>query len=132
MNSVQWSTIHATEGSTWFKRFLKDCRKISKHIRIKRIKNGFVRIYWKQAYLGEAYKEMPPMGYDIEELNMHMVEKKYYEQLEDQADLTRKIKNFKEGYYDSLDRIRTKAYMMKHDKEFYETACKGYETIRIK
>lgn len=132
MTSIQWKSALRTEGSVWFRRFLKDCKRISRHIRIKRIKYGFFRIYWKHAYIGEVYKEMPPMGYDFEEKNMHFDEKKYYEKLEDRAELTRRIKNFKEGYYDSLDRIRTKAWLMKHDKEFYDTATKGYQTIRVK
>ena len=120
------------EGSGWFRRFVRDCKKISPHLRIKRIKYGFYRIYWKQAYLGEVYKEMPEMGHDIFDINMHFEEKKYVEKLEDRAELTRMIKNFIEGYWESLDRIRTKAYLMKHDKTFHDEATRGYRKVVIK
>ena len=120
------------EGSMWFRRFVKECKKISPHIRVKRIKYGFYRVYWKQAYIHEVYKEMPFIGYDFEDLNMHFEEKKYFEKMEDKAELTRKIKNYVEGYVDSIERIQTKTWLMKHDKNFQEEATRGYQTINIK
>ncbi len=120
------------QGSRWFKRLLKDCKRISPHIRVKRIKYGFYRIFWKQAYLHEIYKEMPEFGYDIYENDMSLESKKLYEEFEDRAELTRKIKNYVEGYWDSLDRIRTRAWMMKSDKEFNETATRGYQQVVVK
>ena len=46
--------------------------------------------------------------------------------------MVRKVKNFVEGYWEVLDRVRTKAYLMKNNKEFYETASKGYQTMVVK
>lgn len=119
-------------GSRWFRRLVNDCKQISPHIRIKRIKYGFFRVYWKQAYVHEIYIEMPQFGHDIYEKDMNFISQKYYEEYEDRAELTRKIKNYKEGYWDSLDRIRTRVYMMRHDKEFYKTAVNRYKTVVIK
>lgn len=119
-------------GSRWFRRFVKDCKKISPYIRIKRIKLGFYRIYWKQAYLHEVYAEMPQKGYDIEAYDPRFENKGYYEEFEDNAELTRNIKNFVEGYWDSLDTMRTRVWMMKHDKEFNEKSTKAYQQVTIK
>ncbi len=121
-----------TTGSKWFKRLVKDCKKISSHIRIKRIKHGFYRVYWKQAYIGELFKEMPMKGYDHTDNDKGFEERKYWESKEDGAEMTRNIKNFVEGYWDSLDRIRTRVYNMRHSKEAYETAVKGYSRLNIK
>lgn len=120
------------EGSLWFRRLVKDCKKISRHIRIKRIKLGFYRIYWDRAYIHEVYKEMPQIGYNVEEKNEYLVNKKYFEEYEDRTEMTRKIKNYIEGYWDSLDRIRTRAWLMRHDKEFHENAVKAYSQHVIK
>ena len=70
-------------GSFWFRRILKDFKRISSHIHVKRIKYGFFRIYYERAYIGECYKEMPQFGHDIYEKNIHFENKKYYEKLED-------------------------------------------------
>lgn len=120
------------EGSRWFRRFVKDCKKISPHIRIKRIKFGFYRIYWKQAYIHEVYKEMPLYGHDIYEKNINLTSQKYAEEHEDNAELIRKIKNYVEGYHESLDRVLTRNYMMKHDKEFNKNATQMYKQVVIK
>ena len=119
-------------GSLWFRRLVKDCERISPHIRIKAIKHGFYRIYYQRAYLHEIYKEMPQFGYDSAEKDFQFQEKKFVEEYEDQADLIRKTKNFVEGYWDSLDRIRTRVWMMRHDKEFNTTATRRYETVVVK
>lgn len=125
-----------TEGSIWFKRFYKECKKISNHIKFKRIKYGFYRIYWQgggnSAYLYEVYKEMPSKGYDIEDLNMKLEDKKYYEEREDNVELIRRIKNFVEGYYDSMPKIKRRIYMFKNNKEFRDTAINGYKTRVVK
>lgn len=120
------------EGSRWFRRFVRDCKHISKHIRIKRIKYGFYRIYWKEAYLYEVYKEMPIKGYDIEDLDPRLENRSYFEEYEDRAELTRKIKNFVEGYYDALDVIKTRVYMLRHNKEFNERTHNAYKTMYVK
>jgi hypothetical protein len=120
------------EGSRWFRRLKSEIEKISSHIRLKRIKHGFYRVYWKQAYIGEVFKEMPLIGYDHTENDRRFESKNFYESKEDSAELTRNIKNFVEGYWDSIDRMRTRVYMMRHSKEFYEDAVNGYKEIKIK
>jgi len=121
-----------SEGSMWFKRLCKELRRMSPHFRIVRIKMGFYRIYWKQAYIHEVYKDMPQKGYDIFEEDPRIENKFYYEEFEDEVDTIRKIKNFVEGYYDSMDKIKTRLYMLKNDKEFREQAMKAYQTVVIK
>lgn len=105
---------------------------MSRHIRIKRVKLGFYRIYWKQAYLHEVYKEMPLIGYDMDDLDPRYESLKYYEEMEDSEEITRKIKNYVEGYLDSIERIRTKVYMMKHNKEFNDNATRAYSQMIVK
>ncbi len=119
-------------GSLWFRRLRKDCEKISPHIRFVRIHHNFYRIYWRQAYLHEVYREMPQFGHDILETDLRLLNQRYYEEYEDRATITNKIKNYREGYWDSLDRIRTRVYLMRHDKEYNETASRRYETVVIK
>lgn len=130
----QWDTNikYMSEGSMWFKRLCKELRRMSPHFRIVRIKMGFYRIYWKQAYIHEVYKDMPQKGYDIFEEDPRIENKFYYEEFEDEVDTIRKIKNFVEGYYDSMDKIKTRLYMLKNDKEFREQAMKAYQTVVIK
>lgn len=119
-------------SSIWFRRLVKDCKRISPHVRIKRIKMGFYRIYFKRAYIHEVYSEMPLIGHDIEEKDIFLESKKYYEEYEDRAELTRKIKNYVEGYWDALDRIRTAVYMIKHDHEYAKMAVQKYSTVVIR
>src|SRR5258708_5137491 len=116
-----------TEGSIWFKRLHRECENISPHIRFKRIKHGFYRIYWKQAYLKEVYKEMTANGYDWDDTDLRLIDKNYYEEYEDRVTLTRKLKNFVEGYYDAIERIRTRTYLMRNNKEFYKSARNAYK-----
>jgi len=124
------------EGNYWFKRFQKDCKKISPAIHFKRIKYGYYRIYWmghgENAYLGECTKEMPIIGYDIYENDIRLESQKYFEEYEDQIELTKKIKNFVDGYYELLKNIKTRVYMMKHNKEFYKTVVDGYKQMRVR
>lgn len=120
------------EGSLWFRRLIEDCKNISHHIRIKRIKYGFYRIYWRQAYLHEIYKELPQKGYDMDSLDPRLESQKYYEEYEDYNELPRKIKNFVEGYWDSLDHIKTRVYLMRNNKEFNENAHRAYRQMKIR
>ena len=120
------------KGSRWFKRLVKECKKISPYIRIKAIKHGFYRVYWKQAYVGELFKEMPMIGYDHTDNDKQFEEKRFYESKEDGAEMTRKLKNFVEGYWDSLDRIRTRVWLIKHDKEAYKNAVEGSRHLKIR
>jgi len=125
-----------TEGTYWFKRLVCDAKKISKYIEFRRIKDGFYRIYWKgsgpSAYIGECYKEMPEIGYDIHENDVYLEDKKYYEEFEDRTELTRKIKNFVEGYWEVLDRLKTNIYLIKNNKEHRKMAIERYQTIYVK
>jgi hypothetical protein len=119
-------------GSRWFRRFYRFCKKLDPHLRFKRIRLGYYRIYWKDKYLYEVYKEMPEHGYDWDELDPRLEDQKYYEEYEDNTELTRKIKNFVEGYWEAVDRIRTRVYMVKNDKEFNENAGKAYQQMRVR
>lgn len=101
-------------------------------MRFKRLKYGFWRIYYKNAYIHECYEEMPMIGHDIEEIDQRFENQKYYEEFEDNAQLTRKIKNYVEGYYDSIQTLRRRIYMIRNNKEFFETASKAYKMIRVK
>lgn len=123
---------YKNEGSLWFRRLLRDLKKISPHIRVKRIRNNFYRIYYKQAYIHEIYKEMPALGYDFEHYDARYEDKQFWEEKEDKADLTRQIKNYVEGYFDSLHTIRQRIWLFRHDDEFYQTAARGYRQVVIK
>ena len=127
-----FNTVHRNEGSRWFRRFIRDCEKISSHIRIVRIKYGFFRIFWDQAYIMECYKEMPQFGHDIYERDVRFEEKKFAEEYEDRAELTRKIKNYVEGYWDSIDRLKTRTWLMQNDKTYHEQAMQAYRQFVIK
>lgn len=121
-----------SKGTYWFKRFKKECEAFSPHVRFKEIKLGFYRIYYKGFYVGEAYKEMPPKGYDIEQYDERLESQDYYEEYEDDVNLTRRIKNFVEGYYDAVDQFRTRMYMLRNDDEFYKTSKEAYQTMHVK
>lgn len=121
-----------TEGTRWFRRLYKDCKRIDSDIYFKRIKYGFYRIYWRDTYIHEVYKDMPQIGYEIYDLDPRFESKAYYQEFEDQAELTRKIKNYVEGYFDALDVIRTRVYMMKNDKEYNEKAKSAYKQHIVK
>lgn len=120
------------EGSRWFRRLVKDVRKIDPYLRVKRIKYGFYRIFWKQVYVHEIYKECPLIGHDVVENDHRIESQKYYEEYEDNAQLIRKIKNYKEGYWDAIDRIRTRVYMMRHNKEYHENASRRFQQFTVK
>lgn len=123
-------------GTMWFRRFVKEAKALSKNLRFVRIKNGFYRIYWvgegESAYIGECYKEMPEVGYDIEDINQDIDSRKYYEEFEDNADMIRKIKNFVEGYRESIKTLRTRVYMMRNNTDFRKQAIQGYKTMVVK
>lgn len=123
---------YKNEGSRWFRRLLRELKKMSRHIRVKRINNGFYRIYYKEAYIHEVYKEMPQLGYDYDYLDPRFDSKKFAQEKEDSGELTRLIKNYVEGYWDSIYRIRTRFYLMKSNEEFYQTAKNGYKQMVIR
>ncbi|NHZ84537.1 MAG: hypothetical protein GWP19_01480 [Planctomycetia bacterium] len=124
------------EGTYWFNRFRKECKIISPYIRFLRIKYGFYRLYWvgggESFYLYEVYKDMPYKGYDIEELDPHLQDRNYYEEYEDHVKTVRTIKNFVEGYWDSIRTIKKRVYMLKNNKEFRKTASRAYRQFKVK
>ena len=124
------------KGTRWFQRFVREAERMSPHIRFKRIKFGFYRIYWigdgASAYIGECSKDMPQFGYDIEEKNFQLESKSYYEEMEDNAELIQKIKNFREGYWDSINRLRTGVYMLKNNDEYRKEAQTAYSQFIVK
>ena len=75
---------------------------------------------------------MPQMGYDCIDKDFNFITKKYVEEYEDRAEMIRKTKNFVEGYWDSLDRIKTRVYMMRNNSEFNKMATERYKTVVIK
>jgi hypothetical protein len=124
------------EGSRWFKKFKKDVEKMSPHFEFRRIKYGFYRIYWtgggEPAYVHEVYKWMPVKGYDYEDWDPRFESHRYYQEYEDQAELTMKVKNFVEGYWDSLQTMKKRLRMFKNDKEFRKEAIEAYRNVRVK
>ena len=128
--------VMITTGTRWFNRFKTEAEKMSPHIRFRRIKFGFYRIFWvgdgESAYIGECSKDMPQFGYDIEEKNFQLDSKKYFEEYEDNAELVQKLKNFKEGYWDSLDRLKTSVYMFKNNTDHRKEAQAAYRQFTIK
>lgn len=124
------------KGTRWFRRFVKEAEAMSPHIRFRRIKFGFYRIFWvgdgTSAYIGECSKDMPEVGYEIEEKNFQLESQKYFEEYEDNAELIQKIKNFREGYWGTIDQIRTKVYMLKNNSEFRKEAQAAYHQMIVK
>lgn len=124
--------LQYNEGSYWFRRLMRDIEKIDKNIKVKRALHGFYRIFWRRAYIHEIYKECPLIGFTYEVEDPSLESKKYYEELEDGNEITRKVKNYTEGYWDSLDRIKTRVWMMKHNYEFNKNATDAYKTMVVK
>ncbi len=120
------------EGSYWFRRVVKEAKRLSTHIRFKRIKGGFYRIYYRHAYIGECHKNMPEHGYDIYERGIGFENYEYYQQYHDNADSSLRIKNFVEGYWETKRRLKFKLYQFYHDPEFYKQALQGYSQMRVK
>jgi hypothetical protein len=118
--------------SKWFKRLRSDCKRLSPHIRFKRIRMGFWRIYYNRAYLHEVYEDMSMKGYDIVSYNPRLENQSYYEEYEDSIDTIRNVKNYVEGYYDSSDRIKTRLWMHRHDKEFNQESDQAFQQIVVK
>lgn len=120
------------KGSKWFKRLLEELRKMSKHFRIVRIRHGFYRIYWKDAYVHEVYKEMPYRGYNIETDSIYKDSLKLMQDYEVDGEIQRKVKNFVEGYCEASKAIKLRMYQFKHNPEHYEVAKDMYKQVVIK
>lgn len=123
------------EGSFWFKKFKKEVKKMSPHFQFRRIKYGFYRIYWtgggEPAYVHEVYKWMPYKGYDWEEKDPRYEDKKYWQEKEDD-EIVLKVKNFVEGYVDSMQTMRKRFWMFRNNAEFRKEATAAYRNVRIK
>ncbi len=105
--------------SYWFLRICQDLKKMDSQIRIVRLKLGFWRVYWKGNYLGELFEEMSCQYHDTESYDPRLESQKYYEEYEDHIKLVRTLKNFTEGYYDSLAKFRRRIYQLRHNPEFW-------------
>lgn len=101
-------------------------------IRVVRLKLGFWRIYWKNHYIGELFEEMGSQYHDIEGYDPRLESQKYYEEFEDHVKMVRTIKNFAEGYYDSLIKFQKRIYQLRHNPEFWERSKRAWEDSSIK
>ena len=119
-------------GSKWFRRLCQELRKTSKHFRIVRIRHGFYRVYWKDAYVHEIYKEMPYCGYSWYTDSPYKESLKLMQEWEEDGELQRKIKNFVEGYSEASKAIKLRMYQFKNNNEHYETAKQMYQQVVIK
>ena len=120
------------KGSYWFRRLVKDLKKISKHIKVIPIRHGFVRIYWKEAYVHEAYKEMPMKGFVWYTDSPYKESLKLVQQWEDDGEIQRKVKNFVEGYWEALHAIKLRIFQFKNNEEHYRLAKDMYRHVVIK
>lgn len=120
------------EGSPWFRRLMRDLARSSKHFRVRRIRNGFYRIYWKDAYVHEVYKEMPCKGYSWYTESPYKDSLKLMQQYEQDGDIQRKVKNFVEGYYEASKAIKLRTYQFKNNDEHYRIAKDMYKQVVIK
>ena len=120
------------KGSKWFRRLCRELRKASKHFRIVRIRHGFYRVYWKDAYVHEIYKEMPYRGYSWYTDSPYKESLKLMQEWEQDGELQRKVKNFVEGYAEASKAIMLRMYQFKNNDEHYKTAKEMYQNVVIK
>ena len=120
------------EGSPWFRRIMRDLHNMSRHFRVRRIRNGFFRIYWKDAYVHEVYKEMPYKGYTWYTESPYKESFKLMQEYELDGDIQRKVKNFVEGYYEAIKAIKLRTYQFKNNDEHYRIAKDMYKHVVIK
>lgn len=120
------------EGSFWFRRLVRELKSTSKHFRIKRIRHGFYRVYWKDAYVHELYKEMPYRGFSWYTDSPYKESLKLMQEYEEDGTLQRKIKNFVEGYVEASKAIKLRMYQFKNNDEHYRIAKDMYRHVVIK
>lgn len=120
------------EGSYWFRRLMRDLYGLSKDIKVRRIRCGFYRIYWKEAYVHEVYKEMPYRGYVWYTDSPYKESLKLMQQYEQDGEIQRKVKNFVEGYSEAYKAIKLRVYQFKNNREHYNTAKEMYRQVVIK
>lgn len=133
---MRYSPSRVSGGSLYFRRFLKDLKRMSPHLVLVPITHGYFRLYFinggEGAYIHEVWKWMPYRGYELEYKDIELISKKYFEEYEDQLTMNRKVKNFVEGYWDCLDRVKTRLWLLKNDKAFREEATKAYRQVVVK
>lgn len=122
--------------SYWFKRFVRDCQKLSPYIKIVPLKHKFCRIFWigggYSAYLYEVPLDMEEHGREWVHYNPRLESQQFYEEYEDNIDVIKEVKNYKEGYWEAFERMKTKFYMLRNSDEFRKEAEKAYRTIYVK
>ena len=116
----------------WFKRLEKDIHNLSSNIRLVRGRNGFYRVYFKNAYLHEVFEELPQQGYDFEDYDPRFESQDYYEEFEYVDDLIRKVKNYKEGYWDAIGTIKRRFWLLRNNLDFYNEATGLYKDMVVK
>jgi len=120
------------EGSPWFRRLVRELYATSKHFRVIRIRCGFYRIYWKDAYVHEVYKDMPQHGYEWYTESPYRESLKLMMEYEQDGELQRKVKNFVEGYEEASKAIKLRVYQFKNNDEHYRIAKDMYRNLVIK
>ena len=122
--------------SYWFKRFRRYCQKLSPYIVVTPLKHNFCRVYWKgggvNAYLYEVPLDMEEIGREWVHYNPRLESQGFYEEYEDNIEFIKEVKNYKEGYWEAIDRITTQYYMFRNNKEFRDNAKKMYQQVHIK
>lgn len=120
------------EGSYWFRRLVRDLYRMSKHFRVRRIREGFFRIYWKDAYVHEMYKEMTYKGYVWYSDSPYKESFKLVQEYEQDGEIQRKVKNFVEGYAEASKAIKLRVYQFKNNDEHYRLAKDMYKQLVVK
>ena len=130
--TVDGRYVQDNEGSYWFRRLVRELQAMSKDIKIRRIRCGFYRIYWKDAYVHEVYKEMPRKGYVWYTESPYKDSLKLMMEYEQDGEIQRKVKNYVEGYDEAIKSIRLRIYQFKNNNEHYQTARQMYQQMVIK
>ncbi len=120
------------EGSIWFRRLIRELFKVSRHFRVRRISHGFYRIYWKDAYVHEVYKEMPYKGYTWYTESPYKESLRLIQDWEQDGEIQRKVKNFVEGYAEASKAILLRVYQFKNNDEHYQIAKQMYKQVVVK
>lgn len=120
------------EGSVWFRRLVRELYSTSKYFKVRRIRHGFFRIYWKDAYVHEVYKEMPYKGYTWYTESPYKESLKLMQEWEQDGEIQRKVKNFVEGYAEASNAIKLRVYQFKNNYEHYKIAKEMYQQVVIK
>lgn len=126
------SEAEEDRGSLWFRRLCSELKRMSKHFRIVRIRHGFYRVYWKDAYVHEIYKEMPYRGYSWYTDSPYKESLKLMQEYEEDGTIQRKVKNFVEGYSEASKAIKLRMYQFKNNDEHYQVAKDMYKSVVIK